>query len=117
MKAWIATGSAKNNFYDKSLGKNTKRLLLKHESALKDHYLKEHGLDLRKTLENMDPLTMNEIDDKITARVSGFESGPDYHYKASCCHVISKIKTPTLFMNSLDDPIVIRDCIDFDSIK
>ena len=65
----------------------------------------------------MHPLTMNEIDDKLTSVSFGFKNAYDYHYKASCCHVIKNIKRPTLFMTALDDPICIKDCIDFDSIR
>lgn len=65
----------------------------------------------------MDPLTQNEIDDKLTSVSFGFKNAYDYHYKVSSCHVVKDITRPTLFMTALDDPIVIKECIDFESIK
>ena len=57
MRAWIATGNAKNNLYDKGLGANTRDIYYQHEHILKDHFQKEFGINLRETLEKMDPLT------------------------------------------------------------
>lgn len=58
-----------------------------------------------------------EFDDKITAPFFGYEGRDDYYHKASCIHRLPNIRIPTVFLNTLDDPIVSRDCIDFEVFK
>ena len=47
----------------------------------------------------------------------GYKNGYDYHYNGACCHKIKNIKVPTLFFNAMDDPLIGKDVLDFESIK
>jgi uncharacterized protein len=57
------------------------------------------------------------IDEKITSICFGYKDAYDYHYNGACCHKIPGIKVPTLFFNALDDPLIGKTAIDFESIK
>jgi hypothetical protein len=63
MRAWVATENARDNLYDKGIGGLTRDIYYEHEHILKPHFKKEFGIDIRETLEKMDPLTQNKIDD------------------------------------------------------
>ena len=55
-------------------------------------------------------------EDYITRRQTGHKSNEDFWRESGCNHKIKHIKIPTLFMNALDDPIVMRSGINFDEI-
>lgn len=60
MKLWKATNSAKytmKGIYDVKLGENMNRVLMRHKEILEPFLLKEHGIDLMKTLSEMNPIT------------------------------------------------------------
>jgi len=61
--------------------------------------------------------SVTEFDDKLTAPFFGYESQDDYYRKAACYHRIPRITRPTLFMNSVDDPIIGSDAIDYEIFK
>lgn len=67
-------------------------------------------------IDNNTPSILN-FDDKITAPVFGYKDGEDYYRKASCVHRLPSIKIPTVFLSTLDDPIVTPACIDFEVFK
>jgi hypothetical protein len=74
MKLWITAERMKtelNGFYDKSIGKNIANFYLQHEDALKDHLLNEHNINLRKEIEQMNPITLSQMSE-ITAKLHGF---------------------------------------------
>ncbi|WP_144392985.1 hydrolase [Pleionea sediminis] len=52
-----------------------------------------------------------QFDHYVTAPLSGFESADDYYQKASSYQFISKIQTPTLLLQSLDDPFMTEEVI------
>lgn len=52
-----------------------------------------------------------QFDDAVTAPLHGFESATDYYNKASSFYFLPKIKTPTLVLQSLDDPFMSPDVI------
>ena len=54
-----------------------------------------------------------QIEEKIIAPLFGFKDRNDYHNKASCIHSIPKIKIPTVFMHSKDDPVYGKNAIDY----
>ena len=92
-------------------------VVLEHRYALDDYFLEEHGVkDLQEAFEKYEP-TCRNFDIVFTCRLYGYESPEEYWYKASCFHRIPYIKVPTLFINTLDDPIVGYRGIDFDVFK
>ena len=120
MRLWIATGPEKqitNALYDRMMGDCMAKIYLDHELQLKDRFKEETGLDLRVTIENLDPICLSALDDKVGSKFNGYENLHDYHYNAACCWSIPKIKVPTLFMSALDDPLIDDSIIDFDSVK
>ncbi|MDB4749282.1 alpha/beta fold hydrolase [Rubripirellula sp.] len=56
------------------------------------------------------PRTLWELDDRITAPLSGFDGAADYYQQASACHVASSNPVPTLVLTAADDPIVPVGC-------
>jgi predicted alpha/beta-fold hydrolase len=67
----------------------------------------------RAELERMHQLTIPgrfasvwEFDDLITAPLHGFASAEDYYERCSSSAFLSSIKTPTLLLQSMDDPII-----------
>ena len=53
----------------------------------------------------------------IMVKQFGYKSNEEYINKTSCCYKIPYIKIPTLFMSTLDDPLVGLNGLDFDSIS
>jgi len=56
------------------------------------------------------PRTLWELDDRITAPLSGFDGAADYYDQASACHVARFNPVPTLVLTAADDPIVPVGC-------
>lgn len=79
--------------------------------------MSEHKIDMKKELEEMSPVTQNKVDDLLTSRLGGYKNREEYHNQGACCHKIPDIKTPTLFLNALDDPLIPPLAVDFASIK
>lgn len=47
-----------------------------------------------------------EFDEHITAPIHGFSGARDYYSSASCRPWLRRIRTPTLIVNALDDPLI-----------
>ena len=62
----------------------------------------------------MGSLSGMELDDKIQAPLFGFKNSMDYHKKLTCYNRIPNIIVPTLFFNSLDDTVIVKECIDYE---
>lgn len=56
-----------------------------------------------------------EFDDKITARISGFNGAEEYYNQGSTHTEIDKVKIPLFALNSLDDPIVTAEGVPIES--
>lgn len=56
------------------------------------------------------PKTLRELDDRITAPLSGFRDAMDYYQQASSAPLIPEIRVPTLILASTDDPLIPADC-------
>ena len=59
----------------------------------------------------MNAKTFADFDDAVTAPLHGFESKDDYYDRCSSVHFLKDIRTPTLIVNSLDDPFMTPDVI------
>jgi len=55
---------------------------------------------------NPSPRSLFEFDDRVTARLSGFENANDYYHRSSAMHVLPDIQVPTVIVTSSDDPMV-----------
>lgn len=74
-----------------------------HKFFNKSKYLNHSELNKIKTL--------REFDNKITAPMHGFLSADDYYSKSSSKQYLSKIKTPTLIINAIDDPFFPKEAL------
>ncbi len=68
-----------------------------------------------KNLKNV--TTLLEFDDQYTAPLHGFKDAIDYYTRSSSIHFLSKIKTPTLIVNALNDPFLSRECYPLNDLK
>ena len=64
-------------------------------------------LNLLESFGNLGSLeTLWSFDDKVTAPLHGFESAEDYYNKCSSLQFLTDINTPTLLVQSYNDPII-----------
>ncbi len=56
------------------------------------------------------PKTLRELDDRVTAPLSGFQDALDYYRQASSAPLIPQIRVPTLILASTDDPLIPASC-------
>lgn len=56
------------------------------------------------------------FDEFITIKQTGHQTIEDYWQEAGCQHMIKHIKSPTLFMNALDDPMIYSSGINFEEV-
>ncbi|ANB14843.1 putative carboxylic ester hydrolase [Sugiyamaella lignohabitans] len=88
------------NLYSPTMTKNLLRLVKNHKDVLSNN---EHFV---RALNKPSPRTLPEFDDLYTAPFFGFDSSSDYYRLGSSVHRLTSIRTPTLILNSLDDPVV-----------
>ncbi len=50
--------------------------------------------------------TVEEFDERVTAPLYGFENAADYYARCSAAPVLGRIRTPTLLIHGLDDPMI-----------
>lgn len=74
------------------------------------------NINIKETIKN-NPPSILFFNDTFTGPAFGYKNRQEYYEKTSCSLRIPNIKTPTLFMNSLDDPIVGADAIDYELFK
>ena len=58
------------------------------------------------------PKTMRELDDRVTARLGGYQSAMDYYQRTAANRVLANVQVPTLILAATDDPIVPVSCFD-----
>ncbi len=61
--------------------------------------------------------SLYEFDDLFTAPLHGFKDAMDYYEQNSSIYYLSKIKTPTLLINSYNDPFLTSECFPSDIAK
>lgn len=75
---------------------------IRTKSALMPHHISTRGL------EQMNSFA--EFDNTYTAPLHGFKNADDYWNRASCLHVLSRIRRPALLVNALNDPFLTPGC-------
>lgn len=92
--------------YSPSMAKNLLKLVKNHLPRLETiplfDYGKRHEIKL-----------ISDFDNEYTAPFFGFDTGKDYYRTASSVNLLMNIRTPTVIVNSLDDPIVGKGCIPY----
>ena len=77
------------------------RRLVKHIQLLNEHQPEARFIDLPKI-----PRTIYELDDVVTAPLSGFDSADHYYESASSKRILQQITRPSLILTAEDDPLV-----------
>ncbi len=89
-----------NRIYSNSFLKSMKRkIILKSGQRM--------GLDISKLAQIK---TIIEFNDYYTAPLHGFKDALDYYTQCSSIHFVGDIKTPTLIINTLNDPFLSPEC-------
>jgi len=99
---------------NKGFSKFYQHILLKELNAtLKKKYdtldMYSHLNLQKKDIKNLK--TFWEFDDAYTAPIHGFISAKDYYTRCSSKQYLKEIKTPTLIINSLDDPFMTSEVL------
>ena len=47
----------------------------------------------------------------------GYKDTQDYDYNTSSANFLENVKTPILFVSSLNDPVTVKDAIPYEKIK
>eukprot|EP00795_Rhopilema_esculentum_P008429 gene8430-14410_t len=71
------------------------------------HVYEQHMNDLPFSLDHVfKSKTIREFDDRLTSKMFGYENHKEYYDEATLDseHLLAKIRIPTMFLNSADDP-------------
>lgn len=97
--------------YSKALTDNLKRKINQHLEILRP-IGEKLNMDLGDLV--LSSTTMRQIDETLTCTQFGYETVEEYYVQSSCREKLKFIKTPTLFLNSLDDPISDKKAIPYE---
>ncbi|VVC26759.1 Alpha/beta hydrolase fold-1,Alpha/Beta hydrolase fold,AB hydrolase 4 family [Cinara cedri] len=86
-----------------------KALILKHRSKLLAEDIKEQYSLNEKDI--ISAATLPELDDAYTRKVNNFKNLHEFYQWSSCLYYINNVKTPMIFINSRDDPLVPEDLL------
>lgn len=75
-------------------------------------YKQLYDFDFEEFITNLKGI--HEFDEKLNWRIYGCKSLEEYHHKYSTATFIKNIKVPTLFFFANDDPIISKNCIEFE---
>ncbi|ODQ77840.1 hypothetical protein BABINDRAFT_163225 [Babjeviella inositovora NRRL Y-12698] len=89
-----------HNVYSRAMTENLYRLVDMHYDALSESEVMENYAAKRYMAK-----TLRQFDDLFTSRLFGFNNAGQYYRTGSPINRIYKIRTPTLILNALDDPI------------
>lgn len=89
------------NVYSAIMTKNLLNLVKHHKNKLIENPWAKKAIESDKK-----PKFIYEFDDQFTAPIFGFVSVGDYYRNASSILRLPNIRTPTLILNSVDDPII-----------
>lgn len=91
-------------FYLYVMTENVKNIILKHRKVLLNDDVKRlFALEERDIIA---AATLPELDDAYTRKIHRFGTIEDYYRWSSSINYISNIKSPMIFINARDDPIV-----------
>lgn len=92
------------------MGTNLKRVFMRQHLIMKDHpKIDWQALKKAKFIRGHNPQRYSltsDFDAAVTAPVFGHATVVDYYNTASSTNNLPNIKTPTLILHALDDPIV-----------
>lgn len=103
---YLASSFMGRTVYSPVMAKNLLRLLKNHHVKLQEN--KNFDYEKRREVK-----MISDFDNQYTAPLFGFDTANDYYRNASSVHRLMNIRTPTVIINALDDPIVHEDCIPY----
>ncbi|MEM6469245.1 MAG: alpha/beta fold hydrolase [Planctomycetota bacterium] len=68
--------------------------------------------EFKRVVDSVIPRTLYELDDRLTAPLSGFSGADEYYTDSGACSVVKHINLPTLVLAAANDPIVPASCFD-----
>ncbi|MGC1243496.1 MAG: alpha/beta fold hydrolase [Chryseosolibacter sp.] len=101
----LATSCAKISAPGNRIYSNRFLKSLKGKILLKSRFRKE--LDIAKLQQIR---TLEEFDERYTAPLHGFKNARDYYEQCSALRFVQHIKTPSLIINTLNDPFLSKEC-------
>lgn len=101
----LATSCAKISAPGNRIYSNRFLKSLKGKILLKSRFRKE--LDIAKLQQIR---TLEEFDECYTAPLHGFKNARDYYEQCSALRFVQHIKTPSLIINTLNDPFLSKEC-------
>jgi len=104
-----------NGFYDRMVGGVVNDLVLSHKDILSTYYKDRFNIDLEATVKKLakNP-SLQGFDEMIQCPFWGFSSTDEYYEAASSQRIMHLIKKPTLFLNSMDDPVTSSKALNYD---
>ena len=93
------------SLYDKALGLNYYTILKGQEKDFKAHFGEEKTAELLDKL-NKYKWSLMDISEQVLAPMFGFTNLNDYYDATQTVGQLHKIKVPTFFLNTLDDPTI-----------
>ena len=105
-----------NSTYNKAMGKKQFKYLSENLDLLAPFFREEFDIDLAHELQTRSK-TYIDYHELMTVPFHGYKDGFDYVKKAAPYFRIPMIKTPTMFMNSKNDPFIGEKVIDYDVFK
>lgn len=90
--------------------------MLDNETIMKGHLSTKYSIDMNHTISTMKSSIVT-FEEEFSRPIQGFVSEVDYYRTVSAAYRIPLIKIPTFFLNSLDDPIIGKKCIDYKAIR
>jgi len=106
---WMLQWQNFRRLYLYAMTEAMKSIILRHRSVLLSEKAKaEFGLNEK---EIASAATLPELDDAYTRKVYKFNSVDELYHWSSCVNYLHNIEHPTIFINSLDDPLVPEDLL------
>lgn len=95
------------------LGLDMNKVLLENPQVFDEYMKNEFNVDLKKRLaERWPSCIMHDVD--FGAKMNGFDNPEEYYLAAQASNWIPKIRIPTFFLNSHDDPLIVEETIDYE---
>ena len=91
--------------FEKHTGKGLNQIALEGQDVLQPYFMQEHNIDMVKKIKEHGP-SIFYFDKTFNVPLTGAKDMADYYDKASSNVVMADIKTPTFFLNTLDDPYI-----------
>ena len=119
MKLWETVAYQRTSLfgvYDFKLGVELTQILNDNKEVMGPYLKETYGIDLDERRNSVTP-SIKEIEENLNRPMQGVKSTEEFYDKISSVHRIPLIKTPTFFLNSLDDPILGEKSIAYEAFE